>query len=110
MEIFHRGMISIWRTTIALTLRIYWRKRWLIVKRRKFLADFDVQDKETDLRSISMLSLMKKKSPTTPSNVEPFTYPAQDLTPPTLCKGLDKKTCLLFGFMHHELRRLRPTR
>ncbi len=70
-------MISIWRTTMALTSRIYWKKCWVLVlvKRRKHLVDF-IRDKETDL--VNKYTDSQEKVPTAPNIVEPFTNP----TPP----------------------------
>ncbi|MCJ1347938.1 hypothetical protein MMC31_006168, partial [Peltigera leucophlebia] len=56
-------------------------KALVLVKRRKFLAEF-IQDKDTDLVN-KYTELPQEKFPTTPNIVEPFTYPAHDLTPPT---------------------------
>ena len=55
-------------------------KALVLVKRRKCLADF-IRDKETGL--VNKHTEPQEKLPTTPNNFEPFTYPAQDLTPPT---------------------------
>ena len=77
MEIFHRHDIDL-EDNDNLDFEDLLEKALVIVKRRKFLADF-IQDKETDL--VNKYAEPQEKVPTTPNNVEPFTYPAQDLTP-----------------------------
>lgn len=50
-------------------------KALVLVKHRKFLADF-IQDKETDL--VNNYTEPQGKVPTTPNIGEPFTYPVHD--------------------------------
>ena len=79
MEIFHRHDIDL-EDDNSLDFEDLLKKTLVIVKRKKFLADF-IQDKETDL--VNKYAEPQEKVPTTPNNVELFTYPAQDLTSPT---------------------------
>ena len=78
MEIFYRYDIDL-EDDDGLDFGDLLEKTLVLVKRRKFLADF-VQDKETD--RVNKYAEPQEKVPTTPNNIEPFTYPAQDLTPP----------------------------
>ena len=76
MEIFYRCDIDL-ADDDGLDFEDLLEKKLVLVKRRKFLADF-IQDKETYL--INKYTEPQKKVTTTPNNVEPFTYPAHDLT------------------------------
>ena len=79
MGIFYRYDIDL-EDNDGLGFRDLLEKVLVSVKRRKFLADF-VQDKETD--RVNKYAKPQEKVPTTRNSVEPFTYPAQDLTSPT---------------------------
>ncbi|MCJ1344896.1 hypothetical protein MMC31_003101 [Peltigera leucophlebia] len=79
MEIFYRYDIDL-EDDDDLDFEDLLEKALLLVKRRKFLADF-IRDGDTDL--VNKYTEPQEKVPTTPNVDEPFTYPAPGLTPPT---------------------------
>ncbi len=78
IEIFYRLDIDL-ESDDGLNFEDLLERALVFVKCRKFLADF-IRDKETDLVN---KYTEPQKFPATPNNSEPFTYPAQDLTPLT---------------------------
>ncbi|MCJ1348040.1 hypothetical protein MMC31_006271 [Peltigera leucophlebia] len=79
MDIFYRYNIDL-EDDDDLDFEDLLEKALVLVKRRKYLADF-IRDKETDL--VNKYTEPQEKVPTTPNIVEPFEYPAHDLTLPT---------------------------
>lgn len=79
MEIFYRYDINL-EDDDGLDFEDLLEKALVLIKRRKYLADF-IGDKETD--RVNKNTGAQEKVPTAPNIVEPFTYRAKDLTPPT---------------------------
>ena len=79
MEIFYRYDIDL-EDDDSLNFDDVLEKALILVKRSKCLEDF-IRDRENDL--IDKHTGLEEKRPNAPNTVESFTYPAQDLTPPT---------------------------